>query len=171
MDKGKAFDMPSGAKFFVSVSSYELVMTLHDALANELRGKGIGQLDIVEIQKAIRKESQVGLNVLADKALGLAASKELKAAIFACGAKGVYKPDGTDASSIQLDPAVPGYGIFDNPKCLESAREDFYAICSAICEVNLRPFAKALSSLLSAHVGRVESTQGSNTEQAPAKPN
>lgn len=184
MQQGKLFDLPSGAKLFVSVSEYEKVMALHDALADALRGGGAGALDVVKIQKAVEAtrqkraaeaagkpheedgEADEGLNIIVDKVLAVAGSQRVKACIFACSEKAVYMPDGTEVSSVQFDPRVPGYGVFDNPKILTRAREDFYDICKAIAEENLRPFGKALFSMFMAHVESSADNQGSNTARA-----
>lgn len=165
MEKGKEFDLPSGAKLYVSVSAYEHAMGLHDALAQELRGKGVGTLDIVEVQKAMRGEGEEGLNVLVDKGLALAASKEVKAALFACADKSVYRPDGSEASSIKVSPS-----LFDHPEHMIQAREDFYAIFAAVAEVNLRPFVKALFSMYTAHVEKRAVSQKSPSGPGSDKP-
>lgn len=166
MNQGEEFDLPSGAKLFVSISPYEQVMALHDALANEMRGKGLGALDVVEVQKVLRKEGEAGLNIIVDKVLAMAASREIKDAVFACAAKAVYRPHGTVESSIPVTRT-----LFDNGKLdLEKVRGDFYAIAARIIEVNLRPFAKALFSLYLAHVGKSADTQESKSEKEPLKP-
>lgn len=183
VNKGKAYELGSGAKLFVSVSEYEKVMDLHDALVDALRdGGGAGALDVAQVQRAIEAaqkkrqhaaagvEAQLpddgsgdaGLNVIVDRVLAVAGSKRVKAAIFACSLKAVYMPDGTEASSVTFDPAVPGYGVFDNPKCLAQARADFYDICKAIVEENLRPFGQALFSMFR---GLVE-----NSADSPSSP-
>lgn len=181
---GKLYELPSGAKLFVSVSEYEKVMALHDALADALRGGGAGALDVAKIQKAIEVAQQKrmaaaagkpveddgagdeGLNVIVDKVLAVAGSKAVKAAIFACSEKAVYMSDGTEASSVQFNPGAAGYGVFDNPKCLARAREDFYEIAKAIAEENLRPFAKALFSMFMAHVANSADTPVSSSARA-----
>lgn len=181
MQNGKQYDLPSGAKLFVSVAEYEKVMALHDALADALRGGGAGSLDVVKIQKAIEATRQKrmaeaagkphddggdadeGLNIIVDKVLAVAGSARVKAAIFACSDSAVYMPDGTEMTSVQFQPGTPGYGVFDNQKCLTRAREDFYDIAKAIAEENLRPFGKALFSMFMAHVESSADTQGSNT--------
>jgi hypothetical protein len=167
---GTMYAMPSGAKLYVSVSPYELVIALHDALANEMRGKGLGQLDIVEIQKAVRGEGEQGLNVLVDKFIGVAASKEWRAALFACAEKAKYMADGKPESSVQFKLNAPGYGLFDHPVYRDQAREDLYAIQKAVAEENLRPFAKALSSLFAGLVGKSADIQKSNTATESVKP-
>ena len=57
--------------------------------------------------------------------------------------------------------------MFDDPKLRDQAREDYYQIGYRVGEVNLRPFVKALSSLLKDHVersaGTRRSTAGSET--------
>jgi hypothetical protein len=181
---GRLFDMPSGAKLYVSIAAYDDVMDLHDALATELRGKGLGSLDVAAVWKTVqaakaskeRPEDEsdgaaeaAGLNVLADKVLAVGASKEFKAAVFKCAEKAVYRPDGELASSIPFRVGQLGYGVFDNPKCRDQAREDFYAIIQAIVEENLRPFGKALFSMFTAHVARSAAFQKSPSGQDSAK--
>lgn len=164
MESGEEFDLPSGAKLFVSVSSWANIKALHDAVACELRGKGMGTLDLVEVQKAIIGEGEQGLNVVVDKMLGLASSKEVTAALFACAEKAVYRIDGTELSSVPVTPK-----LLDDPKYLTAAREDFYAICKRVAEVNLRPFTKALSSMFAGRAGRSAESQKSAMEPEPAK--
>ena len=53
MEEGKLYRMQSGAMLFVSVSPYDRAMALHDALGAELRGNGLGSLDIGKIQKTV----------------------------------------------------------------------------------------------------------------------
>lgn len=177
MDNDKEFDLPSGAKLFVSVSSFALAKKLQDTLLAELRGKGAGTLDVAAIQKAMgigaakkaglevtEGEDEEGLNTLVDRILGIAASKDVEDAIFACAEKAVYRPDGTEGSSVQVTRK-----LFDDPQYRDSAREDFYAICSRVAEVNIRPFVKALSSMFSDRAGKSAATQESNTEPELAK--
>lgn len=174
MENGKEFDLPSGATLFVSVSSFAQAKTLQDALLVELRGKGAGTLDAAAIQKALgagfaRKagidapegEDDDGLNALVDRILGIAASKDVEAAVFACAEKALYRPDGTEASSVQVTRK-----LFDDEKYGDAAREDFYAICAKVAEVNIRPFVKALSSMLSDRGGKSAATRESSTVAA-----
>jgi len=164
MENGQEFDLPSGAKLYVSVASFAQIKALHDAVFMELRGKGIGSLDVVSIQKTMLGSSDQGLNVLADKFLGLASSKEVEAAVFSCAEKAVYRPDGTEASSVGVTKA-----IFDDPKTRDRAREDYYSITLNVAQVNLKPFLKALSSLFAARVDQSAATQKSSSEPGPMK--
>lgn len=184
MEQGKEFKMPSGATLYVSVSEYEKVIALHDALGAELRGNGIGALDVAKIQKSFEVNRKAraaksagvefedtgagddGLNVIIDKVLAVATSREFKAALFACAEKAVYRPDGSEASSVQFKLGTPGYGVFDHPECMIQARGDFYDICKAIAEENLRPFGKALFSMFMALMGNSADTQKSTTATA-----
>ena len=187
MEKGKEYQLPSGATIFVSVSEYERVMELHDALAREIRGNGVGALDIGKIQKSLdanRKarisaaaglahegddqgdEGDEGLNVIVDKMLAVASSREFKAALFTCAEKALYRPDGTERSSLQFKMGTPGYGVFDHPQYGIQARGDFYEICKAVAEENLRPFVKALFSMFMAHVASSADSQPSTTHPA-----
>lgn len=183
MESGKHYQLTSGAKLFVSVSEYEKVMALHDALVAELRGQGAGALDIAKIQKAIdytaakrlaeaagqkfdenNAEADDGMNALLDKVLAVIGSPRVKACLFACAEKAVYYPNGSEESAVPFKLGTPGYGVFDNPSCLSRAREDFYDICRAIAEENLRPFGKALFSMFMGHVGkRADSRESTST--------
>ncbi len=178
MENGKEYSLPSGATIFVSVSPYEQVMALHDALGAELRGNGLGTLDVDKIQKsvqtAVKKRmasaagtpfaedgaGDEGQNVIVDKFIALACSKPLRLTLFACAEKALYRPDGTEATSIQFKLGTPGYGVFDNQTCMLQARGDYYEICKAIAEENLRPFGKALFSMFMAHMESGAATQG-----------
>jgi hypothetical protein len=181
MGESKEYRLPSGASILVSMSSYEKVIALHDALGAELRGNGLGALDVSKIQKSLEAqrraraaaaagveveagtEGDEGLNAIVDKVIAVATSKAFKDALFACAESAVYRPDGTEATSIRFALGTPGYGVFDNPACRVQAREDFYDICKAIAEENLRPFGKALFSMFMAHVGKRADTPPSPT--------
>lgn len=154
MDNGQEFSLPSGAKLYVSVASFENIKALHDAVFGELRGKGIGELDLAEIQKVVRGEEGAGLGLLVDKIMSMVISKQVEMAIFLCAEKALYRHDGTESSSLQVT-----RGLFDNPKVRDQAREDFYAICLNIAKVNLQPFIKALSSMFMARVEKSAGTQ------------
>lgn len=183
---GKEFPMPSGATLYVSIADYDSVMDLHDALANELRGKGMGGLDVAAVWRSVQKvkaardagaqpfedegdDGAAGLNVLMDKFLALGASKEFKAAVFKCAERAVYRFDGSLASSIQFKFGTPGYGVFDDPRCRDTSRGDFYAIVKAVVEENLRPFGAALLSMFAAHMVASAASQKSNTDQGSPK--
>ncbi|MES2155466.1 MAG: hypothetical protein V4510_10060 [bacterium] len=184
MENGTLYPMPSGATLYVSVSEYEKVMALHDALFAEARGGGLGAIDAASVQKAFvvgikaraakaagkpveeTSEGDAGLNFIVDKLITVIGSRTVKSALFACSDKAVYRPNGSEASSIQLDPAAPGYGVFDNPACMLQARGDFYDICKAIGEENLRPFGPALLSMFMALMGISADIPKSNS--APA---
>lgn len=184
MQEGKEYRLPSGATLFVSVAPYDDVMALHDALAAELRGQGVGALDVSKVKKSFDAErakraaaaagkpleendaADEGLNVIVDKMLAVIGSRAVKHALFTCAQKAVYRPDGSEASGIQFRMGVAGYGVFDNPAYLLQARGDFYDICKAVGEENLRPFGEALSSMFTALMGSSADTPASNTEKA-----
>jgi len=177
MENGQEFDLPSGAKLHVSPSSFAQAKALQDALLAELRGKGLGALDVAAIQKAIgvgvAKRAgdeapdgveDAGLNMLVDRFLAVASSREVEAALFACAEKAVYKPGGSLDGAVQVTQR-----LFDDPKLRDAARRDFYAICHRVAEVNIRPFVEALFSMYAAHVGSSADTRPSSSETGPMK--
>ena len=180
-ENGKLYDLPSGAKLYVSVAEWGKVKTLHDALARAAIGGGISPMEVAVVMKTVLAktlttaagEGAVGeddrlttLAVLARKLLEMGSSKELEDAIFACAEAAFYRPDGTDKLSLQFKASALGRGVFDNLACRDMSRGDYYDICEAICEVNLHPFGLALLSRFSAHVGKSGATQKSNTVTA-----
>ena len=154
MGTGEEFTLPSGAKLYVSVSSFGNVKTLHDAVLGEMRGKGVEDLDLEQLEKAVKGKDTAGLGLFLDKIMSIVISKPVENAIFACAEKALYRHNGSIESSVQVTRA-----LFDDPKIMEKAREDFYAICMNIARINLQPFIKALSSALSAHVAKSASVQ------------
>lgn len=181
-DRGKEYPMSSGAMLLASQSDFARTIELHDALLDVLRGQGLGVLDVAQLQKAIvsaakRRESLLkgealeeedasaaaGLNVLVDKVLALASSKRFKDALFSCAVSAQYCPDGRLETALSFDPDKPGYGVFDDFKYGRQARKDFYDICRAIAEENLRPFGEALLSALSGRVDNGAASLASNT--------
>ena len=164
MENGQEFDLPSGAKLYISVASFAQIKALHDAVCTELRGKGVGSLDIVSIQKTMAGSSDQGLNVLADKFMGLAASKDVEMTVFSCAEKAVYRPDGTESSSVGVT-----RGLFDDPRTRDQARKDYYGIMINVAQVNLRPFIEALSSMFAARVDLSADSQRSSSDQGSTK--
>lgn len=184
MENGKEYDMPSGAKLYVSVAEWGKVKALHDALARAMIGSGVSAPEVAALMSTLQKkfslpgaqpqavggaEPLIVMATLTRKALEMASSKELEAAIFACAEAAVYRVDGTPESSVQFKVGALGYGVFDNARCRDGARGDYYEICQAIVETNLLPFAKALRSMFAAHVGRSADSQPSNTAQESTK--
>lgn len=154
MGEETTFKLPSGAALYVGVAPWEDIKALHDAVIEELRGKGLGTLDFSVLKAAYENRDPNGLNHLMDKLMGVIASKQIENAIFKCGEKALYRPDGTEASSVQVSRA-----LFNDPKIMDKVRGDYYAIAMKIGMVNLRPFIKALFSLLKAREEMGESIQ------------
>lgn len=168
-DTGKPYPLPSGAVLLVTVANWGETKALHDALARAINGSGVTSLEAAAFLKAMQARAEESplasdapdpaaaadkmeiLSVLARKALEVSSSKELERAIFACAEKAVYQPNGQIIAAIQFKLDAPGYGVFDNPKCREGARKDYYAICAAVVEENLAPFGEALFSVFSEH--------------------
>jgi len=162
--QGNEFTLPSGATLLVSTASFASAKALHDAMCRELRGKGLGDLDVAELGKAISSSDAAGLNWLADKAMSIVSSKEIEDAFFACAEKALYRHDGQELSSLQVTRRM-----FDEPSVSEKAREDFYHIFLRVAEVNLKPFIKALSSVLKARADQGAESQASSTETGPTR--
>jgi hypothetical protein len=183
MENGQEFEMPSKAKLYVSIAEWDKVKALHDALAKELNGQGVSPAEVAAVLRTAKSyasklpgaapagpddgdggaEKLTLLALLASKGLAVASSKEIETAIFACAEKAVYKHDGTVESSVPFKLNVPGYNVFDNPKCRDKARLDFYEICNAVAEVNLRPFGEALFSMFMARMGKSANIPASNS--------
>lgn len=158
--QGNEYTLPSGAKLYASVAPWADIKALHDALLDEIRGKGVGELDLVALQKAYEGGNPEGFNHLVDKMMGLLASKPIEEAVFKCAEKALYRPDGEE-SSVRVTRA-----LFDDPKLRERVREDYYAICLGVGGVNLRPFVKALFSALKARAGKRADIQGPSAASA-----
>ena len=159
------FTLPSGATLLVCVSAWENIKALHDAVLSDIRGTGVGGLDLVAIKNAYEGGSEAGFNQLADKIIGLLSSKPVEQAVFVCAEKALYRPSGTEASSVKVTRS-----LFDDPKVRDAVREDYYHICAHVAEVNLRPFIKALFSSLKARAEKsaatLKSSAGSETQSS-----
>lgn len=176
---GKEYDLPSGAKLYVSIGPWGQVKPLHDAVARVLIGSGISPAEVAALVRVARTklgdvaakptddEQLTILSVLARKALEVGGSKELEDAIFACMEKCIYRPD--ENLNFQFKVGAPGYGVFDQPSCRDRARGDYYEICMAVVEENLRPFGQALFSMFMAHAGKRADTRESNTAKEQTK--
>lgn len=186
MENGKDYEMPSGAKLYVSSTEFGKVKALHDALARALNGTGISPSEAAAVIKAMQLhaakmaatetaedpraegERLLVLATLARKLLELGSHRELEQAIFSCAEAAIYKADGTAKTSVRFDTKVVGYGLFDNPQYRLQARGDYYDICTAVVEENLRPFGLALYSALLAHAGKSAGIPKSNMAQGSA---
>ncbi len=170
MENGKSYPMPSGASLLVTVANWGETKALHDALARAVNGSGVTAAEAAGFMKGLQARASTEaakgsskedpeaaavklevLAVLARKALEIGSSRELEQAIFVCAEKCLYKPDGTMKTAVQFKRDAAGYGVFDQPSCRDGARKDYYAICAAIVEENLRPFGEALFSAFTAH--------------------
>jgi hypothetical protein len=164
---GKEFAMPSGAVLYVSIAEWGKVKPLHDALARALIGSGINANEIAAVLKGL--QARLGLPGAEDPKANKAEQITVLA-VFACAEAATYSFDGTPEAKVQFKLAALGYGVFDNPKCRLQARSDYYEICNAVVEVNCLPFAKALYSMFTAHVGKSADTQKSTTEKGWERP-
>jgi len=157
MSGGSEFSLPSGAKLLVSVAPWADIKALHDAVISELRGSGVASLDVGQVLSALDGKNPAGCNHLVDRAMAMASSKAVSAAIMKCAERAAYMSDGQIGSSRKVVAA-----LFDDQYLGDGAKLDYYAICFRVALVNLRPFIAALSFALKAPVGSGESTPGSS---------
>lgn len=143
---GEIFAMPSGAGLRIQPASFGDVMNLHNELVKALRGVGMADLDVNKIGVAM-SSGDLGSagSVLVDRVVAVASSPVVQECIMKCAESARYMPQGMTGPDTKID-----MELFNNPKYGEKAREDFYKICAKILEVNMRPFMKALISLLKA---------------------
>ena len=171
-ENGREVKLASGASIYISVAPWREAKQLQDALARALNGGGITPGEVAAVFKllefraapaAVEKPEEAAAKAaekiatvaaLTRKALELASDAALERAIFACAERSLYRFDGTAESSVQFKLNAPGYGVFDDPRCRDRARGDYYAICEAVVEENLRPFAQALFSMFMARLGK-----------------
>jgi len=145
----KEFTLPSGAKFFVTMAPFEDACVLRDAVIKEVRGQGI-TIPQRALEKDIEswKEDTELMSIFLDKIMAVAASREVKDAIFRCFERCKY-----NEVKVSKD-------LFNDPKLEEQAREDYYPMCMRVMEVNLKPFFKKVSSLLGAPLRTATASQG-----------
>jgi hypothetical protein len=157
MSQGDMVTLPSGARLFVSPSSWENAKALHDAVLREMRGKvDVAGLDLDLVRSAFEERNVQAFSHLLDKVVGIACSKDIENAIFACAEKAIYQPGGEETSK------KVSRVLFNDPDTRDQSREDYYAIAYHVAEVNLRPFVKALSSSLKALAERSTVSRGSS---------
>jgi len=75
-----------------------------------------------------------------DMVMSAAASPEVENAVFKCAERALYTPAGEDAPRKVLR------GLFDEGEAGHKAREDYYAICARVVEVNVLPFLAPIFS-------------------------
>ena len=130
--------LDSGATLSVTLAPWKDAKSLHDAVLKALRGKGLGELDVAKLQTSMLNSPET-FNLVADRVLELASSKEIEEAIFCCAKRAAYEAGG-DTEKI-----VPA--LFDGVHG-EQARGDYYSICYHVMRANLAPFYQALLSAL-----------------------
>jgi hypothetical protein len=140
--KAEVFKMPSGADLHVGMAEFVQSSALMQAILKQLVGLKLSpadlQKDFTEIQN-----NPGGVMALVDKAISMATSNEVKAAIFDCAQSVKYAPKANNAL-IPVDAS-----LFDDLEFGLQAREDYYTICYRIAEVNCKPFfVKTFSGLL-----------------------
>ena len=127
--------LSSGAKLIITMAPFEDADDLQKAVIHAFLAVGGKEKDLTNSDM---------LTII----LTCAASKEVTKALFKCGERAVYCPDGTSESSMPVSKSM-----FDLPKVGEKAREDYYPILSEIGKVNLKPFWTALCSVLKTMYG------------------
>ena len=131
--QGKEFTMPSGAKLHVSMASFEDADTLKNAILQAANGLKVTQ-EILGIDMAKLSSDPDALTQMLGTLISAATSPTIKNAMFRCAARASY-------DNRKIDNA-----LFDDPEVGEKAREDYYAICMRIAEVNVLPFFKKVLS-------------------------
>lgn len=123
------FTLPSGARLSVTPAPFEDVMDLKTAIGNAI-GKFALSSDFVNADMSLSGilTDPTILSELADKIKTVAISKDVRAALFKCFTRVTYND-----VKVTRD-------TFDDPKSGDDARKDYYAICTKVIEVNLRPF-------------------------------
>jgi hypothetical protein len=122
--------LASGAKLLITMAPFDDADDLQKAVIHAFLSVGGKEMDL--------KNSEM-ISVI----LSCAASKEVTKALFKCGERVIYMPDGKEESKHPFSKA-----LFDLPGVGEKAREDYYPILSEIGKVNLKPFWTALCSAL-----------------------
>lgn len=147
----KEFKLPSGATLLVTRATFEESDILLKALLREARGLKLDGVDVLDLDvakpaEALQKGGTALFTQLLDRALSLAASKEVSDALFTCFVRASY--NGQRITK----------GLFDDEVLGEQAREDYFTICLKVIEVNCGPFFKKTFSRLSAPGTAVKST-------------
>lgn len=142
MSQSQEFDLPSGARLTISVAPFLDAKHLHDAILKALKGGGIAELDLSKLKDF--KAGGAAVNMIAEKALAMASSPEVEAAVFKCGERALYTPAGSST------PMKVSKGMFDDGELGIKAREDYYLIAVRIIEVNFMPFLAPIFSALKA---------------------
>lgn len=142
MSQGHDFNLPSGAKLTISVAPFGDAKSLHDGILKALKGGGIADLDLGKLKDF--KAGGTAVSMIAEKALAMASSPEVEAAVFKCGERALYTPAGA-AVAMRVS-----RGMFDEGEAGIKAREDYYLIAARIIEVNFMPFLAPIFSALKA---------------------
>lgn len=124
------FTLPTGAVLEVSVSSFSDASQLRKQLLAATRG--------VPLPSDLLNED---VTALKDLVVNAACSDAVEEAFFRCADKALY--NGVRVSR----------ELFDDPKIMEQARRDYYAIMLRVIEVNCEPFFEQLFSVLKTRLG------------------
>ena len=131
--QGKEFTMPSGAKLHVSMAPFEDADELKNAILKAAKDLKMTE-DILGIEMSTLAQDAGALTQLMGTLINAATSPDIKQAVFRCAARASYDKRKVDNA------------LFDDPELGEKAREDYYAICMKIAEVNVLPFFKKVFS-------------------------
>ena len=114
----------------INIGDLEEAFALQDAILNTLKDNGI---DVSSLKDGMQTDISDLLPSVLGSGLGLLASKEVRANVFACLSRCTYNGERIKEST------------FND---LE-AREDFYEVAMACVKVNCAPFLKSLLSAFS----------------------
>lgn len=145
----KEFELPSGAKLRLGPAAFGDAKLLHDVVLKAAGGKSLSEIDL---ETVLRSDVQMG-GALMDIVMKVMSDSAVEAALFKCADRGLYSPDGVEASRKKVDRS-----LFDDTKFGEQAREDYYFIALRTLEVNVGPFFKKVFSALLARAAKTAST-------------
>lgn len=141
-------ELPSGATLHLGRIPFKACGELRNALARAAAAQPFTP-DELKAGFAKLKEDPSAGGALLQRVLGVVASVEVEACLFACLQSASYQPKGSNAR------VKVTRELFDQEPFADEARADYYPICSRVAEVALKPFLGALASMFKEYLKRV----------------
>ena len=132
--QGKEFVLPSGAKLLVNIAPFEDADALKNAILKAAKDLKMTE-EILNLELSTLRNDASAITQLMGTLINAATSSEIKDAVFRCAARASYENRKVNTA------------LFDDPEVGEQAREDYYAICMRLAEVNVLPFFKKAFSM------------------------
>lgn len=159
-DTTKPFVLSSGATLHMGRPAFADAGRLRNALAHAAGAQPLTPEEMKTTLAGLKENPSMGGAIL-QRVLGVVASEEVEAAVFACLRVASYQPAGSNVK-IKVTP-----DLFNDERFGDDARKDYYPICYRAVEVAVVPFLGALVSMFTEYQKKAAAGLASPSSSTP----